>query len=92
MVDKTYNFIMNKLDEASVKKAIKENAKPRKWVCVEAEEVIVDKIIDCNYKATFKRNEYINNLSIKTYTVTEEEKELYIKGVSTNPDECKGVE
>lgn len=53
---------------------------------------IIDKIIDCNYKATFKRNEYINNLSIKTYTVTEKEKELYIKGVSTNPDECKGVE
>ena len=53
---------------------------------------IVDRIIDCNYKATFKRNEYINNLSIKTYTVTNKEKELYIKGVSTNPDECKGVE
>ena len=29
-------------DVNAVKKAIKENAKPRKWVCVEAEEVIVD--------------------------------------------------
>lgn len=53
---------------------------------------IVDKIISNNYKATFKRNEYINNLSIKYFSVTEQEKELYIKGVSTSPDECKGVE
>ena len=29
-------------DINAVKKTIKENAKPRKWVCVEAEEVIVD--------------------------------------------------
>ena len=53
---------------------------------------IVDKIILNNYKATFKRNKYINNLSIKIFNATEEEKKLYIKGVSTNPDECKGVE
>lgn len=53
---------------------------------------IVDRIIANNYKATFKRNEYINNLLIKTYTATNKEKELYIKGVSTNSDECKSVE
>lgn len=53
---------------------------------------IVDRIIANNYKATFKRNKYINNLLIKTYTATNKEKELYIKGVSTNSDECKSVE
>lgn len=43
-----YELILLKLDENAdvdaVKSAIKENANPRKWVCVEAEEVIVESI------------------------------------------------
>lgn len=53
---------------------------------------IVDRIINHNYKAKFKKYEYINKLSINCIPVTNKEKELYIKGVSTNPDECKDVE
>lgn len=53
---------------------------------------IVDRLICKNYIATFKRNAYINNLSIILSEVSEDEKQLFIKGVSTNPDECKGVE
>ncbi len=43
-----YELVLLKLDENSdvdaVKAEIKENANPRKWVCVEAEEVIVESI------------------------------------------------
>lgn len=43
-----YELILLKLDENAdvdaVKSAIKENANPKKWVCVEAEEVIVESI------------------------------------------------
>lgn len=43
-----YELILLKLDENAdvdaVKSAIKEHANPRKWVCVEAEEVIVESI------------------------------------------------
>lgn len=48
MSSKAYELILLKLDENSdveaVKTAIKENANPRKWVCVEAEEVVVESI------------------------------------------------
>ena len=43
-----YELILLKVDENAdvdaVKSAIKENANPRKWVCVEAEEVVVENI------------------------------------------------
>lgn len=43
-----YELVLLKLDENAdvdaVKSTIKENANPRKWVCVEAEEVIVESI------------------------------------------------
>lgn len=43
-----YELILLKLDEKAdvdeFKSSIKENANPRKWVCVEAEEVIVENI------------------------------------------------
>ena len=43
-----YELILLKLDEGSdvdaVKAALKENANPRKWLCVEAEEVVVENI------------------------------------------------
>ena len=31
-------------DVEAVKKQIKENANPRKWICVEAEEVVVENV------------------------------------------------
>ena len=43
-----YELILLKVDENSdidaIKSSIKENANPRKWLCVEAEEVIVESI------------------------------------------------
>ena len=43
-----YELILLKLDENAdvdaIKSSIKENANPRKWLCVEAEEVIVESI------------------------------------------------
>lgn len=43
-----YELIMLRLDESAdvdaVKESIKENANPRKWLCVEAEEVVVESI------------------------------------------------
>lgn len=43
-----YELILLKVDENAdidaIKSSIKENANPRKWVCVEAEEVIVESI------------------------------------------------
>ncbi len=43
-----YELVLVRVDEnadvEAVKKAIKENANPRKWVCVEAEEVVVENI------------------------------------------------
>lgn len=43
-----YELILLKLDEnadvENIKASIKENADPRKWICVEAEEVVVENI------------------------------------------------
>ncbi|MBU5335121.1 YgdI/YgdR family lipoprotein [Intestinibacter bartlettii] len=43
-----YELILLRLDEnadvEAVKKELKENANPRKWVCVEAEEVVVENV------------------------------------------------
>lgn len=43
-----YQLVLVRLDEnadvEAVKKEIKENANPRKWVCVEADEVDVESI------------------------------------------------
>ena len=45
---KPYELILLRLDEnadvEAVKAQIKENANPAKWVCVEAEEVVVENI------------------------------------------------
>lgn len=54
---------------------------------------IVDKMISNIYKPTFERHNGLSNIMIKTTPITESERnELYNQGVSTNPDECKGVE
>ena len=43
-----YELVLLRLDDnadvEAVKKQIKENANPRKWICVEAEEVVVENV------------------------------------------------
>ena len=36
--------MVNSLKQMLMKKQIKENANPRKWICVEAEEVVVENV------------------------------------------------
>ena len=54
--------------------------------------IIVHKLIHGNYIPTFNKHQFLSDFKILLTPITEEERKLLIQGVSTNPDECKGVE
>ena len=54
---------------------------------------IVDKLLTKTYKPTFEKHKCLNNIIVEITPINESERSmLYNQGVSTNPDECKGVE